>query len=115
MHLGLTYIENPPEFSTIQPRNNYMLDIAGKTKEELLDSFHPKWRYNIRLAQRRGVTCTVCGPERLRDFYRLLSETGKRDRFPIRSQDYFARMMEGLGSHVQLFICDYKGDRCRLR
>lgn len=109
LNLGLTHIDNPPEFSTIQPRNNYMLDIAGKTEEELLGSFHPKWRYNIRLAQRRGVTCTACGAERLDDFYRLLVETGKRDGFPIRSKEYFAHMLDGLGSHARLFICDYQG------
>lgn len=108
--MGFAFTENPPEFSTIQPRNNYVLDIGGKTEEELLASFHAKWRYNIRLAQRKGVQCLVCGKERLDDFYELMKVTGMRDDFPIRSKEYFARMLDGLGEeHCRLFLCVYQG------
>ena len=34
----------------------FCLDIKGKTEEEIMAGFKQKWRYNIRLAGRKGVT-----------------------------------------------------------
>lgn len=45
----------------IQPRLVYRLELAGQTEETLLASFHPKTRYNIGLARRRGVEVRLCG------------------------------------------------------
>lgn len=102
---GFSFSAHAPELATIQVRQNYMLSIAGKTEEEVFASFHSKWRYKIRLAERKGVTCRVCGPERLHDFYRMMQETGKRDHFCVRKERYFRRMMESLGDHCRLFLC----------
>jgi len=93
----------------IQCRNNYVLDIDGRSEEELLASFKSKCRYNIKLAQRKGVTCRVYGKERLGDFQRLLEETRVRDGFQVRSQEYFARMLDALGEHCRLYLCEYQG------
>lgn len=107
--MGLSFRENAPELSTIQARNNYVLKINGRTKDELFESFHKKWRYNIRLAVRKGVECRVCGKEALGDFYKLMEETGKRDGFCIRSREYFAKMLDCLGEHCRLYMCYYDG------
>ncbi len=106
---GLNYIENAAELSTIQARNNYVLKINGRTKEEIFSSFHKKWRYNIRLSERKGVECRVCSKEALDDFYMLMLETGKRDGFCIRSREYFGRMLDSLGEHCRLYMCYYEG------
>ena len=43
--MGFSHIENAPELSTIQARNNYMLlKIEGRTPDEVMASFHSKWR-----------------------------------------------------------------------
>lgn len=107
--LGFVYKANAPELSTIQARNNYMLFFNGRSKEELFASFHKKWRYNIRVAQKHGVECRICGKEALDDFYSLMSETGRRDGFMIRGKEYFARMLEHLGESCRLYMC-YIGD-----
>ena len=57
--LGFAFTPDMGDFTTFQTRNNYMLDIENKTPEEVMAGFHSKWRYNIRLAQRKGVTCGV--------------------------------------------------------
>ncbi|MGN0614444.1 MAG: lipid II:glycine glycyltransferase FemX [Porcipelethomonas sp.] len=104
---GFDFIPDAPELTTIQARNNYILKIDGRSCDEIFSSFHKKWRYNIRLAGRRGVECRVCGTEALNDFYRLMKETGKRDGFPIRSREYFYRMLTSLEGHCRLYMCYY--------
>ena len=102
---GFEFTPHMPDGCTAQTRENYVLDIKGKTPEELFARFKPKWRYNIRLAQRRGVICRPYSKERLNDFYRLMLETGKRDGFAVRSQEYFERMMDSLGGDCRLYLC----------
>lgn len=106
---GFSFLENAPELTTIQSRNNYILKINGRSHDEIFESFHKKWRYNIRLAQRKGVECRICNLEYLDDFYALMVETGKRDGFAVRSKEYFKYMLEGLGEHCRLYICYYNG------
>lgn len=106
---GLSFQPGMPDERTIQSRNNYILELGGRTEEELLQSFKSKCRYNIGLAQRKGVTCKVCGKERLGDFQRLMEETGERDGFRVRSREYFERMMDGLGDCCRLYLCEYEG------
>lgn len=106
---GLGFTPWQSDDLTIQCRNNYVLDIGGRSEEELLASFKSKCRYNIRLAKRKGVTCRVYGKERLEDFQRLLEETKTRDGFEVRNQAYFARMLDSLGEHCRLYLCEYQG------
>ena len=82
--------------------------MKGKTEEELLNSFESKWRYNIRLAMRKGVTVRICGPEMLEDFYRIMVETGMRDNFVTRPLSYFRRMMDSMGEHLRLYMAFYE-------
>lgn len=95
--------------STDQSGIFYVLPLAGRSPEELLASFHPKWRYNIRLAMRRGVTCRACGAEGLEEFYPIWCETARRDGFPVRSKQYLYRYMEAFGEDCRLYLCDYQG------
>ncbi|NLZ45486.1 MAG: peptidoglycan bridge formation glycyltransferase FemA/FemB family protein, partial [Clostridiales bacterium] len=102
---GLVFKKNAEELQTIQARNNYMLFLNGRNEEEIFASFHKKWRYNIRLSERRGVVCKVCGKESLDDFHGLMAETGKRDGFAIRSKEYFESMLDSLGENCRLYMC----------
>lgn len=110
--MGFSHIDNAPELSTIQARNNYMLrNIEGKTPDEVMESFKPDWRNRIRKAGRKGVVCVPCGVEALDDFYPLMQATGIRDGFSIRSKEYFVKMINGLGEeHCRLFMCYVEED-----
>jgi peptidoglycan pentaglycine glycine transferase (the first glycine) len=72
---------------SIQRPNTMMLDISG-TEEDVLGRFKPKWRYNIRLAEKKGVEIVQAGPEDFPEFYRIYKETGERDNFIVRPYDY---------------------------
>ena len=60
---GFRAKEGGKNFEAIQPRYVFRLNIEGKTEDEIMAGFHQKWRYNIRLAARKGVTVKVCGKE----------------------------------------------------
>lgn len=106
---NLRYTGDLSDDNTIQSRSNYVLDINGKSKDEIFSNFHSKWRYNIRLAQRKGVSCRYYGTEKIDEFYALLSETGQRDGFCIRSKEYLKDMINAFGSNARLYMC-YSND-----
>ncbi len=71
----------------IQRPNTMMLDISG-SEEDILGRMKPKWRYNIRLAEKKGVETVQAGPDGFPEFYRVYKETGERDYFIVRPYDY---------------------------
>lgn len=72
---------------SIQRPNTMLLDISG-SEDEVMGRMKPKWRYNIRLAERKGVQLVPAGPDDFADFYRVYRETGERDKFIVRPYDY---------------------------
>ena len=72
--------------------------------------FHSKWRYNIRLAERKGVTVRVVGREEVPAFSKLMLETGVRDGFVVRNAQYFENMLENLGEHARLYMAYAEGE-----
>ena len=95
----------------IQPKYVFRLNLKDKTEEEILQSFHQKTRYNIRLAARKGVTVRVGTKEELPEFYKTMKETGSRDNFIIRSLEYYEKIYECLvEEHVRIMLAEYEGE-----
>jgi lipid II:glycine glycyltransferase (peptidoglycan interpeptide bridge formation enzyme) len=83
-------------FGGTQPKCVMQLDL-DKSEDDLLRSFKEKWRYNIRLAERKGVKIREkCSREDLPIFYELLRETCERDGFLVRGLGYFEDMWDAL-------------------
>ena len=101
---GFRAKEGGKNFEAIQPRYVFRLNVEGKTEEELLANFHQKWRYNIRLAERKGVTVRICGKEMVPAVSDLMLTTGVRDGFVTRKPEYFAAMLDNLGEHARLYM-----------
>lgn len=80
----------------IQPRATILLDIREEP-DALLKSFHHKTRYNIRLAEKKGV---IVREENSRTgidhYYSLFKTTSERNRFLILKKEYFVRLWETL-------------------
>lgn len=93
----------------IQPRWIYRLSLEGKDEEALLTGFHPKTRYNIRLAARKGVEIRICGEEAVPAFSALMEETGRRDGFVTRPASYFTALLRNLGGHARLYMAYWEG------
>ncbi|MFR8103679.1 MAG: lipid II:glycine glycyltransferase FemX [Clostridia bacterium] len=110
-NLGYKIKDNAKDFrDEIQPRYVFRLDIKGKTEDEIFAGFHSKTRYNVRLATKKGVTVREGTKEDLKDFHRIMVETGARDGFIIRPLAYFEKLYDSLGpKHCKLLMADYEG------
>ena len=70
---------------TVQPRSTVHLDLTAGL-DEILARMKQKWRYNIRLAGRKGVMVRAGTRADLPAFQRLMQTTGARDHFGVHSQ-----------------------------
>mgnify|MGYP005775968981 FL=1 len=110
--LGYKIKDDAKDFKDeIQPRYVFRLDIKGKTEEEVMAGFHQKWRYNIRLAGRKGVVVKEGTREDLKEFHKIMVETGARDGFIVRSLEYFEKMYDCLApTHMKLLMAYYEDE-----
>lgn len=95
----------------IQPRFVFQLNIKDKTEDEVFSGFHSKTRYNIRLANKKGVVIKEGTREDLKDFHKIMEETGKRDDFIIRSLAYFEKMYDCLYPEHMKLLMAYHEDK----
>jgi len=72
----------------VQFRNTMVIDLTP-TEEVLLARMKQKTRYNIRLAQRKGVNVRVATTADLGLLFRMYAETSLRDGFVIREEGYY--------------------------
>jgi lipid II:glycine glycyltransferase (peptidoglycan interpeptide bridge formation enzyme) len=94
----------------VQPRTTYFIDLT-KGLDDLLMSFEEKTRYNIRLAERKGVTVREESTGKgIEVFYKIYRETSKRDVFLIHPQSYYLKLKECLIDRgmANVFIAEYQ-------
>lgn len=72
----------------IQFRNTVMVDLSA-SEEDILMRMKQKTRYNVRLAEKKGVTVRVGGVDDLPMLYKMYAETSVRDGFVIRDENYY--------------------------
>jgi lipid II:glycine glycyltransferase (peptidoglycan interpeptide bridge formation enzyme) len=72
----------------IQFRNTVLIDLTP-TEEELLARMKQKTRYNIRLAEKKGVILRVGTQKDFGMLHKMYAETSVRDGFVIRDEGYY--------------------------
>jgi len=77
--------------SDVQPPDSVVLDIR-RTDDEILAGMKTKWRYNVRLSAKKGVTVVSEGATSLGEFYRLYETTATRDHISIHPRSYYERL-----------------------
>jgi lipid II:glycine glycyltransferase (peptidoglycan interpeptide bridge formation enzyme) len=103
----------PPGFiatpHTIQPPRTIVIDLRGDEKA-ILGRMKQKTRYNIGLAQKKGVT--VRPSNDLSAFQRLMELTGQRDAFGVHSLAYYQRAYELFQPRCacELLLAEYEGE-----
>ncbi len=104
-----------------QPEATLRLALSG-TEEEILAQMKPKGRYNIRLAEKKGVVVkkyiwgkegmekTPSGEDPITLFYTLFQETTARDGFKGREEQYYRRLLEVVGEKGFLLLAFHEGE-----
>ena len=102
---------------TLAPRDqfaksNVILDIS-KSEEELLISMHTKQRYNIKYAEKNGVTTKIGEDQKDFDiFWDLYESTSIRQKYYIRPKSYYQKiwsMFKDSGMS-RILLAQYSGE-----
>jgi len=100
-----TVIELIYEFSLrkskkeIQPHKTVILDLLP-SEEQLLSRMHYKTRYNINLAQKKGLT--VIENDNIRIFWELLKKTSQHDNFSTHEFSYYQKLYNFFKDHHEI-------------
>jgi lipid II:glycine glycyltransferase (peptidoglycan interpeptide bridge formation enzyme) len=94
---------------SIQPRRTIVIDLIG-TEDEWLARMKQKTRYNIRLAQKKGVEVNQTSDVAI--FYKLMTLTSQRDQFGAHSQAYYQKVFDLFkpAGNCQLFVAQLEGE-----
>jgi lipid II:glycine glycyltransferase (peptidoglycan interpeptide bridge formation enzyme) len=95
----------------IQFKNTVVVDLTPD-EGALLARMKPKTRYNIRLAERRGVEIRHGDESGLEVFYRLYHHTAQRDGFLIRPAAYYLDVWTQFlrAGRAHLLLADVEGE-----
>jgi len=109
----------------VQPPDTVILNLEPE-EEELLSGMHKKTRYNIRLAEKKGVIIhRNTGKDALKSlghWYEIYRETGRRDGISLHPESYYRRLFEnamqaeipagssGSNPHFSLYTAVHEGD-----
>ena len=97
------------EAKAVQPQNNWLLDLDG-TEEGILARMKQKTRYNIRLAQKKGVKIKVSDDSKQIDrLFALAQETAERNDIKTHPKSYYLKMIEMLARQkmAKLYQAEY--------
>jgi lipid II:glycine glycyltransferase (peptidoglycan interpeptide bridge formation enzyme) len=93
-----------------------LIDLSGD-EAALLGGMKPKWRYNAKLALKRGVLVRRAGEERLGQFYALLKETALRDGIAVHGIEYYRTLFthsrtwaSSPAPDIRLYLAEHEGD-----
>ena len=107
---NLTSLGFEKALKQVQPRATYVVDL-NPDLNDIMKGFEEKTRYNIRLAERKGVSVKEDASENgIKMFNELYHETAVRDKFLVHPINYYLKIREvlfssGLGTN---FIAYFK-------
>ncbi len=102
--------------AAFHPRSTLLLDLT-LSEEELLQQMKQKGRYNIRLAEKKGVEIEIYAGDQLQsqegmdlvqEFYTITVETTARDGFSGHSLEYYRTLIATLGTKSLLTVAKYE-------
>lgn len=86
-----------------QPRFTMITDI-DRNLDDVLNSFEKETRRRIKRSQDFKLIFEECGNNKLNIFSEIMRITGKRDRFFIRDNNYFEKILNSFSCDAQLFL-----------
>jgi peptidoglycan pentaglycine glycine transferase (the first glycine) len=96
-----------PSPQTIQPPSTIIVDISV-APDAILAQMKSKWRYNVRLAERKAVRVRAMSRADLPAFHALMAETGVRDHFAVHDNAYYDAAFDLLTpEHAVYLLAEY--------
>ncbi|QQS61807.1 MAG: peptidoglycan bridge formation glycyltransferase FemA/FemB family protein [Candidatus Moraniibacteriota bacterium] len=93
----------------VQPKEILVMNIS-KTEEMLLSEMKSKTRYNIRLAQKKGVQIIVSNEKKYQDrFIELVYITAKRAGIRPHTKEHYRKIFNVFGDSAMLYNAFYEG------
>lgn len=108
----------------IQPPDSTIIDLT-LSEEEILNKMHQKWRYNIRLSERKCVKInrylgnSLNLSEKIDKFYELTKETNARDGNSSHAKLYYLDLIKSSSEQIEkgndvpvvsLYIAEHEGE-----
>jgi lipid II:glycine glycyltransferase (peptidoglycan interpeptide bridge formation enzyme) len=99
----------------MQPKEILVIDIT-KSEEELLVEMKQKTRYNIKLAEKKGVKVScimynVSSIDYFNRFIELVKITAERDKITPHPESYYRKMFETIPDDIlKLYVAEYQGE-----
>lgn len=92
----------------IQPPRTIVISLEGE-ETDILARMKQKCRYNVRLAEKKGVTVRTW--DDLDGFHRLMQVTGGRDGFGVHAPEYYRKAYElfHLAGLAELLVAEFEG------
>jgi len=87
----------------LQPRNTQSLNLRI-SEEELLTQMKPKCRYNIKLAEKKGVDISEIPLKEINTFYKIYNTTVERNKFNGKNLKFFKKYLEHCGEFSKIFV-----------
>jgi len=99
-----------PDADTIQPPRTMIIDV-DRTADAILQSMKQKTRYNIRLAERKGVVVREGDAADFGTFAQLMASTGTRNTFGVHAPQYYAVAYQEFSARNEaaLLLAEYEG------
>ena len=85
---------------SVQPKKTRLLDLS-LGEEKLKKEMKAKTRYNIRLAQKKGLRSSDSA-DKFDQFWELLEKTGQRDGFGLHKRDHYEKLLKHGDGKVRL-------------
>ncbi len=92
--------------NNVQPGKTLLLDLL-KSEDEIMEEMHQKTRYNIRLAEKKGVKVREGDIYDLEIFYNLMFNTFERKGKKLFNKNYYQKMFENV-PYAKFYLAEFE-------
>ena len=92
-----------------QPILNMVLDINGRSEEEILGIFSKNTRKHLRKSYKDGIETKILNEEGINILYGQIEETAIRAKIGHRPYEYFKKLYELFKDEIRLSVAFYEG------
>ena len=104
-HLGFTHNGYTINYGIdLEPRWVSVLDLKGKTEEQILSEMRPTTRWSINNSYKHGLKIVEIDKSRLIEFKKLMEHTGERRDFIDRPLSYYEKMYDSFSKDDKIKV-----------